>query len=303
MNILIIGLGSIAKKHIAALKTIGADATIYALRSSSDAEEFEDVRNIRSLDELPVTPDFVIISNPTHLHFSSIEKVLPLKCPLFIEKPVVRTEEEAEKIMMLLRGDAVTYVACVLRHHPCLQFVREHLAETKKQINEVNSYCGSYLPDWIPDKDWQKSFRFDPAQSGGVHMELIHEMDYLFWLFGKPSAVSHTLRNVSSLRMPAVDYAHSVLTYDAFSATITLNYYRKDSKRTVEILFEDETWIVDLLQSSIKAGEKELFSSSLTMTDLYSSQMRYFLHCLETGEKPINSAQEACDVLHLTLHE
>ncbi|MDD5103146.1 MAG: Gfo/Idh/MocA family oxidoreductase [Candidatus Peribacteraceae bacterium] len=303
MNILILGLGSIAKKHIAALRAIGVDARISALRSSRDAEKFEDIQNIYSLDELPSSPDCVIISNPTNLHFASIKQVLPFQCPLFIEKPVVLTEEEAKKLVTLLPGDAVTYVACVLRHHPCLQFVRDHLNGAHKQINEVNAYCGSFMPEWVKGKDWRQSFRFDPAQSGGVHLELIHEMDYVSWLFGKPSFVAHTLRNVSSLKMPAPDYAHYVLGFDSFTATITLNYFRRDAKRTLEIVFEDETWSVDLLKYTIDAGGKRIFSSPLTMPDLYCAQMRYLLDCLKTGKKPMNAAEEACDVLRLSLHE
>ncbi|MFH0851551.1 MAG: Gfo/Idh/MocA family oxidoreductase [Candidatus Peregrinibacteria bacterium] len=303
MNILIVGLGSIAKKHIAALRALGTDATLFALRSLPGAEVVEHVRNIRSLDELPAPPDFAIISNPTHLHFSSIQQVLPLRCPFFIEKPVVRTLAEAEQLLSLLPGDVLTYVACHLRHHPCLQFVREHLNGAHGKINEVNAYCGSYLPDWVPGKDWRKSFRFDSTQSGGVHMELIHEMDYVFWLFGKPSDVSHTLRNVSSLKMSAPDYAHYVLGFDSFTATITLNYFRRDAKRTLAILFEDQTWLVDLLRFTVETNGKILFSSSLTTPDLYRIQMEYFLRCLKEHGQPMNAVEEACNVLRLALQE
>ncbi|MDD5041842.1 MAG: Gfo/Idh/MocA family oxidoreductase [Candidatus Peribacteraceae bacterium] len=324
MNILIVGLGSIAKKHVAALRATETDATIFALRSSPDAEVFENVRNIRTLEELPVTPDFAIISNPTHLHLPSIRQMLPLRCPLFIEKPVVRTVAEAEQLLTLLPADAVTYVACHLRHHPCLQFVREQLLARRPQVNEVSAYCGSFLPEWVPGKDWKKSFRFDPAQSGGVHMELIHEMDYIHWVFGTPAAVSGTVRSVSSLHMPAPfgsaqgalsdewsraergverapDFAHYVLTYDTFAATITLNYYRRDAKRTLEIVFGDQTWLVDLLRFTVEANGKQVFFSPLKTPDLYRLQMEYFLRCLKTGGQPMNSVQEACGVLRAAL--
>jgi len=302
MNILIVGLGSIAKKHMKALRFLGVEASFFALRSAPQAETFEDVKNISSLDALPATPDCAIISNPTNLHFRTIQSLLPLRCPLFIEKPVVLTMEEADELRRVLPAETVTYVACVLRHHPCLQYVRDHLRDPKK-INEVNVYCGSYMPDWVQGKDWRTSFRADPAQSGGVHLELIHEMDYVSWLFGKPSSISRTLRAVSSLGMNVPSYAHYVLTYDTFTAAITLNYYRRDPKRTLEIVSEGQTWIVDLLASTVEVGGKRIFSSPLKVSDLYSAQMRYFLDCLKNGTEPMNSAAEACDVLSLALHE
>ena len=41
MNVLIIGLGSIAKKHIEALHSLKLDFEIYALRSKKNSKEFK----------------------------------------------------------------------------------------------------------------------------------------------------------------------------------------------------------------------------------------------------------------------
>ena len=46
MNVLIVGLGSIARKHIAALRQIEPGVCIYALRSSVLAPVYEHVRNV-----------------------------------------------------------------------------------------------------------------------------------------------------------------------------------------------------------------------------------------------------------------
>ena len=46
MNVLIIGLGSIARKHITALKSLNFDSKIYALRSILNATIEEGVEHI-----------------------------------------------------------------------------------------------------------------------------------------------------------------------------------------------------------------------------------------------------------------
>ena len=49
MNILIVGLGSIAKKHIDAIRTLKIDARIYALRSNQNAFIEDKIENILKL--------------------------------------------------------------------------------------------------------------------------------------------------------------------------------------------------------------------------------------------------------------
>jgi predicted dehydrogenase len=72
VNILIIGLGSIAAKHIQAIRNLVPQASLYALRSSANATAAEGVTNIYNMNELKVKPDFVLISNPTNLHAQAI---------------------------------------------------------------------------------------------------------------------------------------------------------------------------------------------------------------------------------------
>ena len=85
MKVLVIGLGSIARKHIAALQSLKVDAEIYAFRSNLNAVIEEGVENIYNLDNSTIEFDFAIISNPTHLHREFIEKLAHKGIPLFIE--------------------------------------------------------------------------------------------------------------------------------------------------------------------------------------------------------------------------
>ena len=81
MIVLIIGLGSISKKHINALNEDYNNIEFYALRSGFNNSSEENVININNIQDLKDKPDFVIISNPTNLHFSTIELILNLIQP------------------------------------------------------------------------------------------------------------------------------------------------------------------------------------------------------------------------------
>ena len=293
MRVGIIGLGSIARKHIAALRSIDPGVSIYALRHSHGVEQEEGIENIFSYDALrAMEPDFIIVSNPTACHREAIDCFAGQTIPLFIEKPL------QDHLLPLPDVKAHTYVACNLRFLDCLQYLKAGLAG--QRVNEVNAYCGSYLPAWRPGTDWRASYSANAGLGGGVHIDLIHEIDYLWWLFGKPEKVWHTFRGVSSLDIPACDYANYVMEYPGFSTSVILNYYRRDYKRTLEVLTDTDTWLVDLARNSVTKNGKAVYQSEQTFADTYLAQMRHFTDSIESGEK-MNDITEAFEVLKICL--
>jgi predicted dehydrogenase len=185
MKVLIIGLGSIAKKHINALKIIDIHTGIYALRSDKEAKVCQGVTNIFSWEDIPKDINFVIISNPTSEHYKSIKQSIQLCVPLFIEKPPVMKLNDADELIKLIKGNNIrTYVAFNLRFHPVIQWLKNNLPLNK--VIEVQSYCGSYLPDWRPEKDYRQVYSSQKKLGGGVHLDLLHELDYIRWIFGEP---------------------------------------------------------------------------------------------------------------------
>ena len=301
MRVLIVGLGSIAKKHIAALRQLDSEIIIYALRSSVTSVEFEGVRNIYSFLELEtITLDFAIVSNPTAEHKTTIEALLPLKCPLFIEKPLFHTLEVEEILEEIKESGMLTYVACNLRFLDCLQFVKKQLMGMR--VNEVNVYCGSYLPEWREGVNWKDVYSANKEMGGGVHIDLIHEIDYLYWLFGMPNCAHKLFRNVSSLNITAFDYANYSLEYSDFTISVILNYYRKDARRTLEIVCDKETWEVDLRANRVMKNGVVCFVAEQNIVDTYSLQMGYFVGLVkENSTVSFNSFENALDVLKICL--
>ncbi len=306
MNILIIGIGSIAQKHIISINKYYQDVKIIALRSSKDSKEIKGVINIFNLNELIYNIDFVIISNPTFLHEKTILECINLRIPLFIEKPVLSNLANSTKIAKLIREyDIKTYVACNLRFHPSIIFLKQHLFKIQDKINEVNIYFGSYLPNWRPGKDYKQIYSSHKNLGGGVHLDLIHEIDYCVWLFGKPISVNSIKRKVSNLDIDSDDYASYSLVYSNFVVNIILNYYRVDTKRTIEILLESDTIITNLIENSIYSIKNNnlIFSNKFDMSDTYDDQIKYFINSLKNNSNLMNNFDESVEILKLALNE
>lgn len=294
MRVGIIGLGSIAKKHIVVLRELDNSVCIYALRHSIESESYFGVTNIYSLSNLLLEKlDFIIVSSPTSEHYKVLCELAKYNIPLFIEKPLF------DRLYQLPEVTCKTYVACNLRFLDCINYVKNNLND--KRINEVNVYCGSYLPNWRPNTEWRESYSANKDMGGGVHIDLIHEVDYLYWLFGKPLNVNKHFKSRSSLSIDAIDYANYLMDYDIFTVSVVLNYYRKDAKRSLEIVFDDCTWSIDLLKNKVVDSDgRILFASNQLMVDTYHKQMSHFVDNINS-DVDFNNIYEANEILKICI--
>lgn len=304
MNILLVGLGSIAIKHVNVLLELFPNFMIYALRSSENSNEVNGVINIYSISNISF--DFIIITNPTNLHASTIKRVLHLNKPIFIEKPLFDKIEFKENILNIINSRNIkTYIACNLRFHPALIYLKKYIYSSKYKINEVNIYCGSYLPSWRPNQSYTKSYSANKKLGGGVHLDLIHELDYCIWIFGVPEKSTSCKRKVSNLEINSFDYCNYNLYYKDFNATITLNYYREIPKRIIEVVFENEVISCDLLNSKIYKNEKELIfnNENYNILETYQAQMKYFISNLNSSSNYMNDINESYQILKIALND
>ena len=189
-----------------------------------------------------------------------------------------------------------------MRFMDTLRWLRGQVGSLR--INEVNVYCGSYLPEWRPGtEDWRACYSARPELGGGVHIDLIHEFDSIHWIFGDPLRSRKTLRHRSSLGIEAVDYANYCLEYEDYCISVVLDYFRRDYKRTVEIVADEGTWTADLGTGRVTDAEgRVLFESRQDDADVYWEQMNYFLSLLrEEAPAAFNDVFEAYEVLKLCL--
>jgi predicted dehydrogenase len=306
LKILIIGLGSIAQKHIAAILKLYPETIFYALRSNISSKNSINVENVFNLNDIPLDIDFIIISNPTNLHASTIRNVLFLNKPLFIEKPIFDNIEENIDFKNLIKISAIkTYIACNLRFHPSLIFLKKLIEKNNKKINEVNIYCGSYLPNWRDNTNYTESYSAKKNMGGGVHLDLIHELDYAIWLFGFPLNYNSTKRKVSKLKIDSFDYSLYNLHYKEFNLSIILNYYRISPKREIEIVLEDDILVCNLLNSEIRNSKNEIIfeDNTYNINKTYLSQAEYFISNLNSNESYMNNFDESFDILKIALHD
>ncbi len=303
MKVLIIGLGSIGNKHVKALREIDSEIEIVALRSDKNADTVEGIKNIYGWDEIDSDLTFVIISNPTHKHYETLLKASEIEVPIFLEKPPFHTLEGVEMLASKLKNKSIKiYTAFNMRFLPIIAWLKNALVG--KRVLEVQIYCGSYLPDWRPGRDYKRIYSSNKEMGGGVHLDLIHEIDYAKWIFGEPKEVRKSLSTISDLKIDSIDCAHYFFQYENTIVTILLNYYRRTPKRTMEIVLSEDEWYVDLLNGTIKNSIGEIiFQSDVSIQDTYKRQLEYFINAINTDKKLMNNLDESIETLKICLND
>jgi len=301
MRVLIIGLGSIALRHISALRAHDPDVEIFALRSGTSSVQVSGVKDCLALSEVPRDIDFVLIANPTSEHKSTIKSMIGLAKPIFLEKPPISSLNGADELSGLIEDSGVLlYTAFNLRFHPVIQWAKVEL--DGQQVIEVSAYCGSYLPEWRKGVDYRQVYSSRADLGGGVHLDLIHELDYLTYLFGSPLSVQSRLGRFSQLEIDSVDSACYLLSYPEFTATLMLNYFRRTTKRTLEVVTNDGGYLIDLIRFKVFDLEnKELFAAEPDVQHSYNAQMTYFIKLISGRANAMNGFDESVNTLKMAL--
>lgn len=304
MKVLIVGLGSIAKKHMLALQRIDASIEIIALRHSKNTQNsaIPNITIIHDWNEVPKDIDFIIISNPTSEHAVTIKKAIVHNVPLFIEKPPIANLDDKDELLLLLNeNNILTYCAFSLRFHPVIQWLKENI--NSDEVIEATSYCGSYLPDWRPNTDYRQAYSAQKELGGGVHLDLIHEIDFIIWILGFPKSVKGFVKKVSDLEIDVSDSANYFIEYPSCTATIKLNYFRRQALRTVEFVTNEKVYCADLINHTVKdENQNVLFQSEADIISIYEKQLRYFISKMKTKTLPMNNLKEAIQTLEWALN-
>lgn len=318
MNALIIGLGSIGRRHLANLRMIDPSADITVWRQHSKPEgkltspSFEADRIVYSMeDALNTKPDFAVIASPAAFHVETA-KVLALNgIQMLVEKPLSDKLEGVDDLLRLCREqNLLLAVAYHLRFSHSLQVVRKAVLDGRiGRIMSIHAEVGQFLPEWRPAADYRASVSARRALGGGVVLELSHELDYVRWLVGEVKTVAAEVGKLSDLEIDVEDTAEIILRFhNGVIGTVHLDMAQRVMTRTCRIVGTEGTLIwnalshqVQLFSSESKAWSELHASDSQPSNEMYVSEMQQFLRCVRYGESPVVSGADGRRVLEIAL--
>lgn len=253
------GLGSIAKRHLKNVSTYlasqGDTCTVDLYRSSLGNPLPEDLRLLVSeaflfADDIPANKlyDVVFVTNPTSMHYETVMRFAPHTKSFFIEKPIFSGTKIDRQIFKVFENKQ-SYVACPLRYNAVLQYVKHNVDLNK--VYAVRAISSSYLPDWRSGKDYRKTYSAHRDLGGGVGIDLIHEWDYLIWLFGMPIICKSIQTTISNLEIDSDDLAIYIGKNERMTFELHLDYFGRKPIRTVDLFSDEDTIHCDLLAGTV----------------------------------------------------
>ena len=185
------GSGYIAQNHLAALKKMD-DVELVAIvgRNVEKGEKVAQEYGCRFFTSLKAAKDeagvdIVDICVPTDLHEQFVKEAAALKCHVLCEKPITFTVESFDRMVEACRENGVRFmVAQVARWWPEFMVMKDYIEAGKLgNIHMIYEKRLCQHPTWTT---WHR----DPRKSGGGLYDLnIHDIDYLYSIFGKPESV------------------------------------------------------------------------------------------------------------------
>jgi len=301
-KVLVIGNGSIGKRHSKNLLQLGFSPVVLTNYPDSNTGVVKYISSLNSVNDV----DFAIVATPTAQHFDSVEKILRLTTckKILIEKPISNTFNGATKIKKLAeQNNAEIFVAYNMRFLKVFDIVKDLIMHNMSDIKLVHIVAGQYLPEWRPNKDYRTSYSAHRNLGGGVDLDLSHEIDYMNWCFHRPKNIKICIREkISKLDIDSPDYFKGLYEYNNFIVDVELDYFR-NKERTLKILSENkELLFIDFINKTIsvdgkKREEKELFD----FDGSYLEELKEFLGLSKT--KKLTTLEESMSVLTLLMLE
>jgi predicted dehydrogenase len=298
-KVLFVGLGSIGQRHLRNIITLfnsrNIDFQIDALRTKNQSHD--GIANVYiKTNELPSDYDIAFVTNPTNAHYETMLFLQDKAKHLFVEKPIF------DRVRDFSFKSGICYVACPLRFNPVVRSLKQFV-----QSNNVFAFraiCSSYLPDWRPGTNYKTNYSAIKSMGGGVELDLIHEIDYLTWIFGKTTKLHSVFGKKSNLEIDSNDLALYILEFVGVLGSLHLDYfgrYSEGNKREIEVFTNNDTVLFDIVNSRISYQ----FSSKITPLDKedpYLNEMNYFLDLI-TSDNPenYNNCSSATETLKIAL--
>jgi len=255
-KILIVGYGSIGRRHVKNLLEYSKYEILILTKRKIKNNKETRIRYFDSLTNvLKEKPEIGFITNETSFHIEIAIKLAKKNIHLFIEKPLSNSIKNIQKLQKIVnKNKLITQMGCNWRFHPCIKKIKSIVEKNEiGKIYSVQVESNSYLPDWHPYEDYRKGYAAKKELGGGILLTCIHELDFLYWYFGKVEEMFSVTKKQSQLEVNTDDISIMILKFKKnILGEIHLDYFQRPDFKRCKIIGSKGTLYWDSSINEVK---------------------------------------------------
>ncbi len=241
MKALQIGLGSMGKRRIRNLLSLGIRDITGFDRRKDRRMEAEDRYHIQTTAEL--TPDMLsasdilIVSTPPDSHLEYLKLAVEYGRPAFVEASVIREglEEVSERAK---KQNTLIAPSCTFRFHHGVRTVRDIVLSGKYgRLCNFVYIMGQYLPDWHPWEDI-RDFYVSKRQTSASREMVPFELTWLLDITGYPEEVFAFYGRTCDMGVDIDDTYNVNLKFNGFLGTLVVDVVSRFATRSLVMNLE-----------------------------------------------------------------
>jgi predicted dehydrogenase len=298
LSVLIVGCGSIGKRHTRVLRSLDVGdlracdpvpEQRQALAAESPGVRMHDSYEAGLRDR----PDTVLLCTPPAMHIPQARQAIQAGCHVLAEKPLSDSVEGIDELEALAAkcGKKVMVALC-FRYHEGLLRAKNYLDSGRiGRLVSVRALMGEHLPDIRPD---YRSL-YLAAYNGAF--ELMHDLDLALWYANQPVKRLHCAYGTySDIGIQAPDLVEFLLDFeDRCTAAVHLDFFQSPRRRQMELIgtkgvitVEFARWdhcTVSVYEAAGKAWDIEELTTD--RDDMFRAEDREFLEAVAEN-KPVS---------------
>lgn len=299
MRLLVVGCGSIGKRHLQNFQQLGG-SHLGAVDSRPDRrKEASDRFGIPAVyesvdDALSEGYEAVVVCVPTHHHLDVAQKAVAKGAHVLVEKPIADRLPGLVEVLELAREERLTFmVGYTYRFWPPLLKVKELIDfGTFGRIYSMQIVFSEYLPDWHPWEDYRSWFMARKELGGGAILDESHTLDIARWLFGEIDSVFCVNGRFSHLEITSDDLAEMVVSFRSGTVgNIHMDIFGRHPRKEMSIVGERANAYWDFYANEVKVYHADgkawqTWKFGCDRNDMFVAEARHFLDCVGSQSPP-----------------
>ncbi len=313
-KILVVGCGSIGKRHTECLDKIGIKNMVFFDVDENIAREMAEKYNgsyVKSFEEGVDLVDVVYVLSPTKLHVEQATYAVNHKKHVFVEKPLsITLDGTAELDELAKKNNVLVGTAFCLRFH-------EGVQKMKKMVDDgeigstvcIRAMVGEHFPSVRPDYMSTYYVKYSGT------FELVHDLDLAIYFGGKDLVdYSGFYGSYANMGFESPDTAEIILKFEDCVANVHLDFFQRPRVRTLtvhgekgQIVLEFSSWdkyTISKYLAETDSWTHETFPAA--RNDMFVAESENFLNAIlgkEEVKVPISEAVKSLKVINAIYKE